>query len=104
MESGMNLRSLLDGRAGMPQDSNGGGVWDCGKLGINWGSRAIVASLSAEPLHAFARDDRHHDKCGERIGPPPAQQRVQQQSGKKYGGKIGTEVGLARVGLQGAAA
>src|SRR5271157_1136590 len=49
-------------------------------------------------------DYRYHDQRSGRIGPPPAQQRMQQQSGQQNGGKISTEVCLPRIGVERAAA
>ena len=39
----------------------------------------VTARLSSESLYAFLSDDGDHDQSGDRVGPPPAQQGVEQQ-------------------------
>jgi len=41
-------------------------------------SGTILAGFAKQPLHTFTGDDGHHGKGCDRIGPPPAQQRVQE--------------------------
>src|SRR6516225_2109327 len=104
MESGMNLRSGEGRRfTAMSQDSNAGASWTVENSASIIELRTIVAGFAAQSLHAFTRDDRRHDKCGGGIGPPPAQQLVQQQSGQKNGREIRAKIGLARIGPQRAA-
>jgi hypothetical protein len=36
-----------------------------------------TASVTAKALYPLFHDYRHHDECGNRIGPPPANERIQ---------------------------
>src|SRR5579872_572562 len=64
---------------------------------------SVAATVTAETLHPFADNQWHHDHSGHGISPPPAQQRIQQQAGEEDSGKIGAKVGLAGIGVHGAA-
>ena len=54
-------------------------------------SGAVVARLPLQSLDPFLRNDRSHEETGDRVGPPKAEQSVEQQSGKKDAGQIRTK-------------
>ena len=56
--------------------------------------------MAAQALYSLARDNRHHEqrRCG--IGPPPANQRVQQQPGEHRSREYAVDERHATFGLQ----
>ena len=56
--------------------------------------------LTADGLEALLCDEGRHQESGGRIGPPPAEQRVEPQAQEQDGGEVGADVGLSRVGVQ----
>jgi len=61
----------------------------------------VAASLTPEPVDAFLRCDRHHDQSCNRIGPPPAQQRIQEQAIQQNRRHVGAKIGLSGIRSQG---
>ena len=61
------------------------------------------AGFSAVGVEPFPGNDGSHAKCGERIGPPPAERCVEQKAAEEDCGKISANVGLAGIGLHGCA-
>jgi hypothetical protein len=61
-----------------------------------------AAGLSAQGGEALAGDDGDHDQGRQRVGPPPAYERIQEQAAEQDGGEVRAQAGLARVGVQGA--
>jgi len=54
----------------------------------------FAAGLTAKSLYPFFRNDRHHDESRHRIGPPPADQRIKQETRKQDGREISTKLSL----------
>ena len=59
------------------------------------GMPAIIATrLAPESVHAFLPNDRNHHQPRNRIGPPPAQQRIQEQAAQENRRQVRAEIGL----------
>ena len=57
-----------------------------------------AAGIAAPGLHTFLDSDGSDDQAGDRVGPTPAQQAVQQQTDEQHRRQIGAEQGLGGVG------
>ncbi len=61
---------------------------------------AIVAGFTSENVNAFFGNDRYHYQSGDGIGPPPTEDRIENEAGKKNRREIRAKIGLPGVGLQ----
>src|SRR5205814_1453065 len=60
------------------------------------GSAGIAAAVAAAALAAFLERDRGNDEGGERVGPPPAGERVRAQPQEERDREVGAELRLCR--------
>ena len=60
----------------------------------------MTATLAANAFGAFLDNDRHHDERGDRIGPPPSDGRIQQETAEEDGREPSAERGLCRVRIE----
>lgn len=59
---------------------------------------AASAGLAAPRLESFAGGDAGDDQPGDRVGPPPPEEAVNEQAGQEHRGQIRAEQGLFGVG------
>jgi hypothetical protein len=61
---------------------------------------SIAARMPANRSPAFPCDERHHDKPGNRIGPPPAKPCIETETGEKDRREVRADSRLSRLGLE----
>jgi len=62
-------------------------------------ARVIATSFAPQSLDAFFSDDRSHHQRRDRIGPPPAEQRIREQAAEQDRREVDAEISLPRVRL-----
>ena len=58
---------------------------------------SVATRFASKGVNSFFGDYRHHDESCGRIGPPPAEESVEEKSSKQNRRKIHAELRLARV-------
>jgi hypothetical protein len=60
----------------------------------------MTTRLAAQSTNPFQDNDREHAERCDRIGPPPAKERIECESDKQDGGEISADVALVRVSVE----